>query len=386
MCKSATPVERSCELSDIFRKYGPTFLDNHCLATTQYKAMRAIEACRTATLGGHILQCDECGTIVQSYNSCRNRHCPKCQSLAKAKWLAARQEELLPTQYFHVVFTLPHEINLLAQYNHKLIYDLLFASAWHAVNTLGSDPKHLGGKMGMIAILHTWGQNLSQHIHLHCVIPGGALKQLEWISAKKGFLFPVKALSRIFQGYYVSKLREAYKNQQFSYDPIKFNQLQDQLMAQDWVVYSKCPFAGPQQVLEYLGRYTHKIAITNNRIISYDNGKVTFKWKDYAHGNKVKIMTIDAQEFIRRFLIHVLPTGFVRIRHFGFLANRCRCDKIETIRQLLDVKEADTTTSKKETSALMLELTGIDITLCPVCQCGKLLLTAIIERQYWDTS
>jgi hypothetical protein len=385
MCKSATAVERSCELADILRKYGPTFRNNHRLATPQYKAMRAIEACRTATYGGHILQCDKCGAIEQSYNSCRNRHCPKCQSLAKVKWLDARQKELLPTQYFHVVFTIPHEINLLAQYNHKLIYDLLFKSVWHAVSMLGGNPKHLGGEMGMISILHSWGQSLSQHIHLHCLIPGGALNK-KWIPAKKGFLFPVKALSRIFRGYYVSKLREAYKNKLFSYDPVKFNQLQDQLMAKDWVVYSKCPFAGPQQVLDYLGRYTHKIAITNNRIISCDNGKVTFKWKDYAHGNKEKIMTIDAQEFIRRFMIHVLPIGFVRIRHFGFLANCCRSDKIETIRQLLDAKEPETTQPKDETAELMLELTGVDIALCPTCQCGKLFFTAILERQYWDTS
>lgn len=385
MCESATTAERLYELADIFRKHGARFRNTHRLATPQYKAMRAIEACRTATYGGHILQCDKCGAIEQSYNSCRNRHCPKCQSLAKAKWLAARQKELLPTQYFHVVFTLPHEINLLAQYNHKLIYDLLFKSVWHAVSMLGGDPKHLGGEMGMISILHSWGQSLSQHIHLHCLIPGGALNQ-KWIPAKKGFLFPVKALSRLFRGYYVSKLREAYENQQFSYDPAKFNQLQNQLMAKDWVVYSKCPFAGPKQVLDYLGRYTHKIAITNNRIISCDNGKVTFKWKDYAHGNKEKIMTIDAQEFIRRFLVHVLPTGFVRIRHFGFLANRCRSNKIEVIRQLLDAKEPDTSTSKEETAELMSELTGVDITLCPTCQCGKLFLTAIIERQYWNTS
>ena len=393
-----TDTKASCELADVFHHYGPAYRASHHLASPQYKAMRAIERCRTIQLGGHLYACNRCGVIDQSYNSCRNRHCPKCQSVAKAEWLAKRQADLLPVEYFHVVFTLPHDLNRLAMLNHKLIYDLLFKAAWSTVRQMGLDPKRLGGDMGMLSILHTWGQNLSQHIHLHCVIPGGALSQdqKKWVSAKPGYLFPVKAMSRLFRGAYVSLLRQAYKDKSIRMEgklapiasPKIFSDLLDQLMKKEWVVYCKKPFAGPEQVLKYLGRYTHKIAISNHRILSCKDGKVSFKWRDYSDGNKQKIMTLSADEFIRRFLVHVLPSGFVRIRHFGFLANRCCKNKISIIRRLLTVDELiqetpeDKSSQKTQTvEERIFETTGIDVTACKACGEGKLVYKDIIYTQ-----
>ena len=309
-------------LADIFKQHGAIYRNENKLATVQYQAMRAIENCRTAKLGGHTFKCDCCNEEIQMYNSCRNRHCPQCQSYAKAKWLDDRKKECLPIEYFHVVFTLPHELNLLAQCNHSQIYALLFKAAWHALNTLGLDCKYLGGQMGMIGILHTWGQNLSQHIHLHCVVPGGALvtKSGKWIMAKPGYLFPVKALSKLFRGYYIYQLQQSLNKKQINMHQSMIDQMSfiKSLWKHDWVVYSKKPFNGPKSVLEYLSRYTHKVAITNNRVISHQDGQVGFRWRDYAHGNKNKVMRLSVQEFIRRFMLHILPKGFVRIRHFGF--------------------------------------------------------------------
>jgi len=397
----AKKSRETCTLADILRQHGQMFRDSHSLSTPQFRAMRAIEVCRTATLGGHRYSCDHCGEVIQQYNSCRNRHCPQCQSIAKAKWLSDRQKDCLPVEYFHVVFTLPHEINLIAQCNHQLIYNLLFQSAWHSISTLGADPKRLDGEMGMISILHTWGQNLSQHIDLHCVIPGGALKaDQSWNCANSGFLFPVKAMSRLFRGHYISNLRKAFDNGNLKVpigdltgctDSISFQKLTDQLMQKEWVVYSKPPFDGSKSVLSYLSRYTHKIAISNHRIISCIDGKVKFRWRDYADRNKNKIMELDAGEFIRRFMLHVLPERFVRIRHFGFLSNACRNKRLTIIRNNLSLDNKSQSITKHENldsvSDWMLHLTGIDITQCPICKKGKLTSVGVIKPLiYWDTS
>ncbi len=293
----------------------------------QHRALRAIAACRTAALGGHTEACDVCGAIRVAYNSCRNRHCPKCPTIAKARWVAARRAELLPIEYFHVVFTLPHALNPLAQGNPRVIYNLLFQAATATLATFGDDPRHLGGELGVIAILHTWGQTLVQHLHLHCVVTGGALTRdgARWLPAKPGFLFPVRALARVFRGKYLDGLRRAFDRGALRFagsvaglaDPIAFGQFLATLRTPEWVVYAKPPFGGPDQVLEYLGRYTHRVALSNDRLVSLAEGLVRFRWRDYAHGNRVKTMALPATEFLSRFLLHILPGGFVRIRHFG---------------------------------------------------------------------
>src|SRR5436190_9632256 len=333
------------ELADIFRAHGSAYRRTHALARAQRRDKRAIETCRTAALGGHRETCDTCGAERIAYNSCRNRHCPKCQTLAKERWLAARRAELLPVEYFHVVFTLPHALNALAQGNPRVLYTLLFRAVAATLTTFGRDPRHLGGDVGGTAILHTWGQNLSQHLHLHCVVPGGALAQdgARWIAAPPGFLFPVRALARVFRGKYLQALHRAFTAGRLRFagalaalaDPEPFAVWLQELHQHDWVVYAKRPFAGPTQLLEYLGRYTHRVAISNERLVSHTDAVVRFRWRDYADGDRVKIMTLAAEEFIRRFLLHVVPGGFVRIRHFGFLANRTRRAKLARCRALL---------------------------------------------------
>ena len=358
------------------------------LTRGQHRALRAIAACRTAALGGHTETCDSCGAIRIAYNSCRNRHCPKCQTLAKERWLAARRADLLPVEYFHVVFTLPHALNPLAQGNSRVCYALLFQAARETLATFGEDPRHLGGEVGGLAILHTWSQTLEQHLHLHCVIPGGALTRdgTRWLPAKSGFLFPVRALARVFRGKYLDGLRRAFVQGALRFagsmaslaDPQGFAAFLATLRAHDWVVYAKPPFAGPTQVLEYLGRYTHRVAISNDRLLSVDEGQVRFRWKDYAHGNRLKTMTLSAEEFLRRFLLHVLPGGFVRIRHFGFLANRGRPAKLARCRVLLAVPPP-AAAGPEPVAALLRRLTGVDITQCPVCRVGRLRLVALFR-------
>jgi len=340
-------------------------------------------------LGGHTEACEHCGAIRIAYNSCRNRHCPKCQSLAKARWLQARQADLLPVEYFHVVFTLPHALNPLAQGNPRVLYGLLFRAARETLATFGDDPRHLGGEVGGIAILHTWGQTLEQHLHLHCVIPGGALTRegTQWRPAKPGFLFPVRALARVFRGKYLAGLRRGFAYQQLRFvggvaglaEPAAFRQFLATLRAHDWVVYAKPPFGGPEQVLEYLGRYTHRVAISNERLLSVTDGQVRFRWKDYAHANRVKTMTLSADEFLRRFLLHVLPAGFVRIRHFGFLANRGHTVKLARCRALLTTVPPTVPTLPESVATLMLRVTGVDLTQCPVCGVGRLRLVAVFR-------
>lgn len=363
---------KSVGLADVFRLHGETYAQENQLTPEQYKVMHAIMNCRTAILGGHVDQCDSCGQLHVFYNSCRNRHCPQCQSLRTLKWLDYRRNELMPVQYFHVVFTLPHELNNLILYNKKQLYQLLFKSAWETIKTLGKDPKRLDGLMGMLSILHTWGQNLSLHNHLHCIVPGGALtSDGKWNASKKDYLFPVKVISKMFRGIYVSKLRALYDKGELKLpDGENVNDLLDNLMKKSWVVYSKKPFAGPEKLLDYLGRYTHKIAISNHRILSCDENWVTFNWRDYSDDNKVKIMKLHPHEFIRRFLQHVVPAKFMRIRYFGFLANPCKAKNVKIIRK--ELSYTPPTKDEKDTQTIMFELTGIDISICPACKKGQL--------------
>lgn len=401
MCESAGRDKNPAELANIFNLYANSYIKKHRLSKEQYKAVNAICNCRTAALGGNVQCCADCGAELISYNSCRNRHCPKCQTLAKERWLAARQAELLPVEYFHVVFTIPHELNFLAGYNQVTIYNILFKAAWTTIQTLGKDKKRLGGLMGMLAALHTWGQNLSQHIHLHCIIPGGVLTDNKWISCKPGFLFPVKVISKMFGGIFVKLLRQAYENNELKLqgavasltNPAIFTELLNQLMQKAWCVYSKRPFDGAKGAVDYLAKYVYKTAISNNRILSCDNNRVTFNWRDYSDHNKIKTMTLDDNEFIRRFLTHVLPDRFIRIRSFGFLSNSCKAKKIQQILELLNQNIAIPTEEKESTSELMLRLTGVDINLCPKCKTGRLQNIKILQNfkqlqytKYQDTS
>jgi len=392
------------ELADIFRTHGAAYRHTHALSRAPRRAMRAIETCRTAALGGHRETCDTCGAERLAYNSCRNRHCPKCQTLAKERWLAARRAELLPVEYFHVVFTLPHTLNALAQGNPRVLYTLLFRAVAATLTTFGRDPRHLGGDLGGTAILHTWGQNLSQHLHLHCVVPGGALSPdgACWIAAPPGFLFPVRALAQVFRGKYLAGLRRAFQTQKLVFagsvaglaEPAAFASWLADLRAHAWVVYAKRPLGGPTQVLDYLGRYTHRVALSNERLVSHTDGLVRFRWKDYADDSRVKIMTLAAEEFIRRFLLHVVPGGFVRIRHFGFLANRTRRAKLARCRALLGPSLLPPAAQIESVAALMLRLTGLDIARCPRCPQGRLHVTEILapapapppRPSYLDTS
>src|SRR4030095_13180522 len=322
------------EVADIFRQVGPAYRQDHADAISggQRRVMRAIERCRTAALGGHVEQCDVCGHQRIAFNSCRDRHCPKCQSLVRAQWLEDRQAELLPVEYFHVVFTVPQEIAAIAYQNKAVVYDILFHATAETLRTIAADRRHLGAEIGFIAILHTWGQNLLHHPHLHCVVPGGGVAPdgQRWIACRPGFFLPVRVLWRRFRRLFLTQWRQAFDEGELRF----FNSLAALQGADafarylapatqaDWVVYAKAPFGGPQQVLDYLGRYTHRVAISNNRLIDFGDGQVAFAWKDYRHESRRKVMCLDAQEFVRRFLLHVLPTGFQRIRHYGLLANR----------------------------------------------------------------
>jgi hypothetical protein len=321
-----------------------------------------------------------------TYNSCRNRHCPKCQTLTKERWLAARKADLLPIPYFHVVFTLPHDLNALAQGNPRTIYALLFRAAADTLLTVGRDPRHLGGTIGITAILHTWGQNLSQHLHVHCLVTGGALAadQSEWIAGRPAFLFPVRALSTVFRAKYLAGLQRAFDADHLSFaggtadlaHRRTFTAFLGRLRAVDWIVYAKRPFAGPEHVLDYLGRYTHRVALSNDRLVDHPDGRVRFRWKDYADHDRVKIMTLEADEFLRRFLLHVVPRGFMRIRHFGLLANRTRCATLAHCRQLLD--QPPPLPVVEPTATLVLRLTGVDLSRCPVCGAGRMQRTATL--------
>jgi hypothetical protein len=335
------------EVADILRAQGDRFLDRYrsSFGFQKLKAFRAIQCCRTAALGGHRDACLGCGYQAISYNSCRNRHCPKCQAQARHRWLAARERELLDTNYFHVVFTVPHELNVLALENPRRFYDLLFAASAQTLLEIASDTNHLGAEIGMIGILHTWGQNLLLHPHIHFVIPAGgiSLDHRRWVRPRYPFFLPVKVLSRVFRGKFLAGLKHLHRRKKLQHtgpaaalaDSRQFTHLIRRLHRHDWVVYAKPAFGGPMQVLRYLGRYTHRVAISNHRLLAFEQGHVTFRWKDYARGGKQGQMTLAATEFLRRFFLHVLPKGFVRIRHFGFLANRLRASRVALGRQLL---------------------------------------------------
>lgn len=341
------------EVADILRAQGNDFIDRHRnqICFQQLKVMQAIVRCRTAALGGHIDTCPQCGgTQTLSYNSCRNRHCPKCQAQARLRWIAARERELLATRYFHVVFTLPHELHALILQNESELYNLLFRTVAETLVEVAQNPEHLGAEIGFFGILHTWGQNMLFHPHIHCVIPGGgfAPDRTRWIQPRYPFFLPVKVLGKVFRGKFVDGLKKAFRRKsltcagqiQYLSEPKHFAAFLRILFRQDWVVYAKPAFGGPEQVLRYLGRYTHRIAISNHRLLSFDGSHVTFRWRDYARGNKQRTMTVSADEFTRRFLLHVLPKGFVRIRHFGFMANGQRSASLELCHSLLAMPPA----------------------------------------------
>jgi hypothetical protein len=374
------------EVADIFRQHGAAFRATHPLSPEQRRVMRAIEECRTSALGGHVDRCDACGFQRISYNSCRNRHCPKCQSLAKAQWLEARLADLLPVPYFHVVFTLPEELAHLALQNKRLIYNLLFQTAAQTLLKLAADPKHLGAKIGFLAVLHTWSQQLGHHPHLHCVVPGGGLSLdgQRWISCRQNFFLPVKVLSRLFRRLFRDQLGRLFAQGKLSFhgsltqlnDPLAFQRFVHSLGHKEWVVYAKPPFGGPRQVLDYLGRYTHRVAISNHRLLKLEHGQVTFSWRDYRHGQRRGLLTLTAEEFMRRFLLHTLPRGFQRLRHFGLLGNRARVANLARCRQLLGVAQPPSTSSmcaqQPDAATLFQTLTGDLLTRCPACRQGPL--------------
>jgi Putative transposase/Transposase zinc-binding domain len=345
------------EVADIFRRHGAAYRQEHdaSLSTEQRRVMTAIEICRTAALGGHVEQCDECGHQRISYNSCRNRHCPKCQSLARAQWLEDRRSEVLDTEYFHVVFTVPRETAAIAYQNKELVYGILFRAAADTLRIIAADPKHLGAEIGFFAVLHTWGQNLLHHPHLHCVVAGGGLSPngTRWISCRKGFFLPVQVLSSLFRRLFLQYLTSAFDAGKLKFfhalealrERSRFLDYLAPLWKAKWVVYAKRPFAGPEQVLDYAGRYTHRVAISNNRLQGMGGAAVRFRWKDYRDDNKQKTMTLTGEEFIRRFLLHVVPKGFQRIRYYGFLANSCREQKLARCRELLANQKPPTPSS-----------------------------------------
>jgi Putative transposase/Transposase zinc-binding domain len=374
------------EVADILRAQGDNFIGRHRsrIGFQQMKVMCAIVRCRTEALGGHIDKCPQCGKDEgQSFNSCRNRHCPKCQAQARRRWIAARERELLATPYFHVVFSLPHQLNALILQNEVELYNLLFHAVADTLADVAANPEHLGAAIGFFGILHTWGQNLLFHPHIHCVIPSGGLApdRTRWIRGSDRFFLPLKILKKVFRGKFVEGLKDAYAQGRLCLEgqiqhldrPQCFAAFVRKLYRHEWIVYAKAPFGGPEQVLRYLGRYTHRVAISNHRLLAFDGNTVTFRWRDYAHGNVQRVMPLAAGEFIRRFLLHVLPKGFVRIRHFGFMANSQRSASFELCRQLLGMAPVlpsdEITTSGR---------------LCPICQTPMVIVERLTAAQiHW---
>jgi len=370
------------ELADIFRQHGPAYRQAHSLPLHQHKLMRAIETCRTPVMGASVEWCDHCQYTHTQYRSCRNRHCPKCQGLARAQWLEQRKTELLPVEYFHVVFTLPEPIANLAFYNKEAVYEILFRATAQTLLTIARDPKRLGVEAGFFAVLHSWGQNLHFHPHLHCVIPGGGLSAdgQRWISGRRRFFLPVRVLSALFRRLFLQALEMAYAQSKLQFfgelealrDPQAFAAFLAPLKKSPWVVYAKAPFGGPRYVLEYLGRYTHRVAISNRRLLALADSQVSFQWKDYRDGNQQKMMTVAAEEFIRRFLQHTLPPGFQRIRYYGFLANCHRARRLDLCRQLLATAYSDLLPQVCDCHDFSAALTGSKLRLCPQCGIGIL--------------
>lgn len=377
------------EVADVFRKHGAEFLssNDHRLVSVQRRALRDLAACRTRALGGHVEACTQCGHRRISYNSCRNRHCPKCQGSARARWLSERAKELLPARYFHVVFTIPDNVAALALGNPRLVYGLLFEAAAKTLLSVAADPKHLGAQIGCMGVLHTWGQNLMHHPHVHFIVSGGGLSLdgKRWIASRRKFLLPVRVLSRVFRGKFIALLRSARTQGKLSFGgslqslthDATFESWLNEAVRQDWVVYAKPPFGGPAQVLKYLARYTHRVAISNDRLIDLKDGHVRFRWKDYGHDGKMSVMTMPAMEFIRRFLQHVLPQGFVKIRHYGFLANKNRQVRLAHIRSLLLPTARNPPASPPTITPFAPIPTATDE--CPACHRGKMCLLETLE-------
>jgi len=385
------------DVADVFRRDGDTYRDQAgpSLSTAQRRVMTAIEQCRTAALGGHVEQCNHCGHTRVWYNSCGNRHCPTCQSLARAAWIKDREAEILECEYFHVVFTVPEEIAVIAYHNKAVIYGILFRAAAETLRTIAADPQHLGAEIGFFAVLHTWGQTLVHHPHLHCVVPGGGLSLdgTRWIACRPGFFLPVRVLSRLFRRLFLEALHAAFEAGTLQFfgtlhalsDRQAFVQYLAPARQAEWVVYAKPPFAGPQQVLDYVGRYTHRVAISNSRLLDMDEGQVRFRYKDYRDDDHPqKTMTLPAGEFIRRFLLHVLPAGFHRIRHYGLLGNRHRKEQLARCRQLLGTTSpktiASASTSPPDYRDRYEALTGISLRTCPVCRDGHMLIVEHLAR------
>lgn len=370
------------EVADIFRTHGREYTATHHLSGPERQVLHAVQVCRTAQLGGHLEHCDRCDFERPAYNSCRNRHCPKCQVLAKADWLEKRRAELLPVPYFHAVFTLPHEINPLALRNRRRLYGLLFQSVARTLQEFAADPRHgLGGQLGFTAILHTWDQKLRYHVHLHCLIPAGVLAFDEqcWVPARANFLFPVRALSRVFRGKFLSALQQAHPDLVHPLPDDDLRQLLAKLWKKEWVVYCRPPFDGPDRTLDYLGRYTHRIAISNHRLVSVGEDRVTFRYRDRRAADAKRVMTLTAEEFMRRFLLHVLPRSFMRIRHFGFLANRAKKRKLARCRELLGAGPVPPPSSAASSAERVHQLTGVDLETCPACGCGRMVVTTTLR-------
>ena len=361
------------EVQDVFRLYGEDYCKTHGLSYTQHKAMSAILKCRTAELGAHMDTCESCGSVDISYNSCRNRHCPKCQTLSKERWIDNQKHDLLNVGYFHVVFTVPDTLRPVIYQNQKKLYALLFQAGAETLQELAADKKYLDATLGFTSVLHTWGQNLCFHPHIHCIIPAGGLSKLgQWVNSRKKFFIPVRVLSRKFRGKFLHYLKlqklDFFGEQSYLNEPNHFLNLLDTCYQKEWVIYCKPPFKSASCVVEYLGRYTHRVAISNNRILSVEDGKVTFKWRDYRDNNRWKVMTVSAFEFIRRFLMHVLPPGFMKIRHYGLLGNRNKTKKLTLCKRLTNTPVIAKV--KASTLDLLSKMFGRNFSLC--LHCGEL--------------
>lgn len=368
------------EVADVIRLFGDALLREGLVTPARRRVMRALLACRTSQLGGHVESCDSCDYQRIAYNSCRNRHCPKCQGSRQAQWLEDRAKDLLPVEYFHVVFTMPEELAAIALQNKRVVYGILFASSAATLHTIAADPKHLGAEIGFVSVLHTWSQDLRHHPHVHCVVPGGGLApDGRWIACRPGFFLPVRVLGALFRGKFVAALRAAFERGELRFqgaleylqDAASFTACLDRAMATPWVVYSKPPFGGPEQVLKYLARYTHRVAIGNRRILDVDADAVTFRWQDRSQANRPRTMRLPGVEFLRRFLLHVLPRGFPRIRHYGLLGNRKRATKLAVCRLQLG---APMPASPSPTIA---PCAAVD-DHCPACRSGR------IVRSRWS--
>jgi hypothetical protein len=380
------------EVADVFREGASRFLAGQRISRQQRRVLQAIMRCRTAALGGHVYRCQDCGHEKIQYNSCRDRHCPKCQAMARAAWLSERESELLPVSYFHLVFTIPHQLAPLALQNPRVVYGILFRAAAETLRQLAADPKHLGAEIGCLMVLHTWGQNLMHHPHVHAIVTGGgpSADRSRWVSCRRAgrrdFFLPVRVLSRVYRGKFLALLKQAFGSGQLQFagslsalrSATAFQRLLGESVRREWVVYAKRPFGGPQQVLKYLARYTHRVAISNRRLIALRDGRVTFSYQDYADGRKIKAMTLDSVEFIRRFLLHVLPAGFVRIRYYGFLANRDRQQHLAECRRLLGVDGQEPLSPEPPSAPQEEELPPAAAGVCPQCQRGVLTVVQIL--------